>query len=168
MKRIILQAAVMVVVLIAITCTTQAQVGHSIEITISDLPDTTYILAYYYNESTYTKDTAYSDNTGKIVFRGEETLPRGVYILVLESTKSKLFDFAIYDDQHFSLTTNSQDYYKNMKVEGDLNNELFFENLVFNGTQNERAAPYTAILNDANTTDEEKLSAQEKLKEIND
>ncbi|MDH5397976.1 MAG: thioredoxin-like domain-containing protein [Cyclobacteriaceae bacterium] len=141
--------------------------GYRIEFEISDLPDTALVLAYYYGESTYTRDTARTDARGYAVFSGDERLPGGVFILVLSSTKSKLFDFAVYRDQHFKITTSLADYYRNAIITGDKDNELFFKNMIFNADQNVLAKPHSDIVNDSTLADAAREEAIAALKKIN-
>ncbi len=125
------------------------------------------MLAYYFNESTYTRDNSTTDSTGKVIWEGTERLNPGVYIMVLTDEKQKLFDFAVYDDQHFTLKTTNEDLYREMKVEGDINNELFFDNLIFNGNQNQIAGPLGEILSDSSATEDERNRAKKELEKIN-
>ena len=160
------------IVLIAITlgCYAQPQVqpeGYRIEINIKGMENKKVMMAYYFNESTYTKDTATISPEGQVVFEDSVKLNPGVYIMVLTEEKQKMFDFAVYDDQHFTLTTDSSDFYRKMTVDGDINNQLFFENLVFNGSQNELANPLGEILSDSSASQAEKDKAKKEIEAIN-
>ena len=150
-----------------ITDAQDKRTGYQLTFEIDGMPDTTFVLAYYFDEGTYTRDTARSDGKGKVIFKGDKPLPKGVYILVLESSKSKLFDFVVYNNQFFTLKTNTWDPYRNM-VANDPDNKLFFENMIYNAGQNVKAQPYTTIANDSLKTEEERAAARKKLGEIND
>jgi len=144
------------------------QSGHKLSFVIDGMPDTTFVLAYYFDEGTYTRDTVRSDSRGRFTFQGANELPKGVYILVLESNKSKIFDFVVYEDQHFTLKTSLNDPYRSMDASDDLNNRLYFENMLFNASQNMKAQPFSQIVNDSLKTEQEKSEARKKLEEIND
>src|SRR5688572_2860142 len=99
-----------------------AQTGYKIQFKIDGLKDTTAYLGYYYGESTYVKDTARVNGVGEFVFDGKQTLPQGVYFLILN--KSRIFDMVVSTDQHFSMKSKTDDYIKNMVVDGDQDNTL--------------------------------------------
>ena len=146
-----------------------AQNGHKIEIEISGMPQTDFVLAFYFNDATYTKTTAKSNSKGLVVFEGEEELSKGVYILVLDSIKQKLFDFVVYEDQFFKLKTSSENVFDHMEVEGDIDNELFFRQMKFNASQALKADPFNKILADSTITNEkEKSAARQKLIDLNE
>jgi len=153
-------------VLMLFAFVSQAQTGYRIELTVKGLKDTTAYLGYYYGESTYLNDTSRVDATGKMVFDGKRTLPQGVYFLVLN--KTRLFEFVVGKDQQFILTTDQADYVKNMKVTGDEDNRLFFENMLYNSARNKDAEPFLTVLRDSLATEQKKLPAQEGLKKINE
>ena len=106
--------------------------GHNIKFDIDGLKDTTVFLAYYHGESTYLKDTAQVNSTGSFRFEGKEPLPQGVYFLAIGNPRrpTRLLDFVIGQTQTFFLATVTADYIKHMKVSGDRDNKLFFENML--------------------------------------
>ena len=104
--------------------------GYKLQFKVDGLKDTTAYLGYYYGESTFVKDTARVNHTGEFFFEGKQTLPQGVYFLVLN--KTRIFEFVVSQNQHFTLATNTADYIGHMKVTGDIDNKLFFENMRFN------------------------------------
>jgi len=142
------------------------QSRYNIEFVIPELSDTTIIMGYYYGESTYVKDTSQSDEKGRFTFSGAKPLKQGVYFLVLN--KNRLFDFPIGKNQEFTLKTKKPDFTENMKVKGDLENEIYFEDLKFNIKQNEEAKPYVETMRDSTASKAEKSKAREKLQLMND
>jgi thiol-disulfide isomerase/thioredoxin len=130
------------------------------------LKDTTAYLGFYYGEQTYLKDTARVNGTGNFTFDGNKTLPQGVYFLVVN--KTRLFEFVVSDDQRFQLETDTKDYIKNMKVAGDEDNRLFFENMVFNMERHLEADPYVKVIKDSTLKEDDKKEARESFKKIND
>lgn len=145
-----------------------AQPGYKIDFKIKGWKDTTAYLGHYYGEQTYIKDTAKINNQGAFSYEGNKMLPQGVYFLVLD--KSKIFDFVISSDQRFSLETSDEDYIKNMKVIEDEDNQLFFENMVFNMERHKEAEPFIKILQDTTLLkdDPKKKAAQESFSRINE
>ena len=142
------------------------QTGYKIDFKIKGLKDTTAYLGYYYGESTYVKDTAQVNATGAFQFAGAAKLAQGVYFLVLN--KTRIFEIVVGDDQQFSMETSTADYIKNMKVIGDLDNKIFFENMMFNMERNVEATPFVAVLKDSTASADVKKDARESLQKINE
>lgn len=144
--------------------------GHHIKFDIDGLKDTTIFLAYYHGESTYVKDTAQVDRTGFFRFEGNEPLPQGIYFLAIGNPRrpTRLFDFIIGQTQTFVLATDTMDYIKHMKVSDDLDNKLFFENMLFNMDRNLEVEPFVKTIQDSSITEEKKTKARERIKMVND
>jgi peroxiredoxin len=143
------------------------QQGYKLNFKINGLKDTTIYLGYYYGESTYIKDTARVNTKGEFVFEGKQPLVHGGYFLVLQ--KTRLFEmFLVGDNQKFTMQTDTADYIKNMEVTGDLDNKLFFENMLFNVARHKDAEPYLTILKDSTATEDKKKEAREAFAKINE
>ncbi len=151
---------------IAFTISAQTKPAYSIQFKVEGLKDTAAYLGYYYAESTYVRDTADVNSKGEFTFDGKVTLPQGVYFLVLD--KSRIFDLVVGSNQHFSLETNTNDYVKNMKVKNDLDNKLFFENMVHNGSLSKEAEPFIKILQDSTLQEENKKEAREAYRKVSE
>ncbi len=143
-----------------------SQTGYKIDMKIKGLKDTTAFIGYSYGETTYIRDTAKVNSQGALTFDNKQKLPSGVYYFVLG--KTKIFDFVISDQQYFSLETSTEDYVKNMKVKGDEDNRLFFENMNFNVTEHHEAEPFIKILKDSTLKEDQKTLARESFQKIND
>src|SRR5690606_29613146 len=141
------------------------QQGYDLQFRIKGLRDTTVWLGYYYGESTYRRDTAAVDQNGEFRFTGSEILPQGIYLVALN--KIRLLEFAVGSDQQFRLETDTSGYIENMKVIGDADNTIFFENMRFNKAQHDKAQPYLAVIQDSTASEEEKKAAREKLESVN-
>lgn len=147
-----------------------AQSGYKIDFKIKEWKDTTVYLGFYYGEQTNIKDTTRTDSAGAFFFDNKNTLPQGVYFLVLKTQTgfTKIFDLVIGHDQFFSMETTTADYVKNMVVTGDDDNQLFFENLRFNMERNVEAEPFIKILRDSSLTEDQKKSARDSFAKINE
>lgn len=99
--------------------------AYNINIKIKGASKRMFYLGYYYGDKQYLKDSTFSDASGKMVFKGKETLQGGIY-LIASADKSLLFDFVV-TEQVFSLETDTLDYTGNMKVKGSIENTAFFE-----------------------------------------
>lgn len=142
-----------------------AQEGYSLDFEVKGWSDTTAYLGYYYGESTYIKDTAIVDAKGRFSFEANESLSQGMYMLVLGKTKA--FEFLVGEDQQFSLSTDTTDYIVEMIVADDVNNRIFFENMMYNQRMNKQAAPWVEQVRDSLSNEEQKKEAQEALKKLN-
>lgn len=121
------------------TTTTLADTGHNIKVTIKGVTNTDVYLGYHYGKKVYVEDTAATNKKGTVIFKGKETLPGGIYIIIVP--KKGHFEFLLDDKkQQFSLTTDTLDYVQHMKVSGSKDNILFNDYQKFLGkTQKEVA-----------------------------
>ena len=163
MKKLLFAVAL----LLSFAATAQTKQGYTIQFKVQGLKDTTAYLGYYFAEGTYVRDTAQVNSKGEFTFEGKQTLPHGVYFLILD--KSRIFDFALGHNQHFSLETSTADYIKNMAVKNDIDNKLFFENMIHNSERSKEAEPYIKILQDTSLKDEnKKKDAKVAFEKVND
>ena len=98
--------------------------GFEIKITVKGLRDSTCQLAYYFGDKQYLKDSAKADAAGRLVFKGDEELPGGIYLAVMPN--KRYFELIIDKEQHFSMETDTADFVGAMKVKGSADNELFY------------------------------------------
>ena len=169
-KAVIMRIAFLTLI-ISVSFSCFAQPGYEIRFTIDGLKDTTVYLGTYYGENTYVKDTATSDDAGEFAFFGNTVLPQGVYFLALNgepksSSKTRVLEFVVSKDQHFSMETSTTDYIRGMKVTGDLDNKLYFENMFFISARNQEAEPYRQAMNNSVLSEHQKKEARERLMKI--
>ena len=103
----------------------QLKNGYEINITIMDLQDSTVFLAYHLGDKQYIKDTVKLDRSGNGIFRGQQTLPQGIYMIVLPGRK--YFEILISDNQRFSLSCTFSNYFNTLKFTGSKENSAFVE-----------------------------------------
>ncbi len=140
--------------------------GYKIQFEVNGLADTTAFLGYYFGESTYIKDTAKVDSKGQFLFDGKNKLEEGMYFLVVN--KTRLLDFLVSQDQDFKLTTSTEDYIDNLKVEGDIENQLFHDDMLFNINSNKIAEPHVKILRDSTSSKEAIEASKKALDDLNE
>ena len=87
------------------------------------LNDSTCMLAYYYGDKQYAKDTAEIDANGKFVFEGKEALDHGMYMVVLPD--GNYFEMVITEDK-FSFSTSTENLIDNMRFTNSNENEKFY------------------------------------------
>ena len=77
--------------------------GYQIKFRIKGLHDTTCMIANYYGNGTYVKDTLKVDGSGRFTFAAKEDLPKGIYLVVI--TDKNYFEFIVNNDKKFSMET---------------------------------------------------------------
>ncbi len=106
---------------------TYAQSGYHIKGTIKGLSPGPFTLAHYFGSSQYiVKDTAVADAGGSMIFTGNKPLPQGVYML-LSATKSRIAEFIIGPEQHFTFQSDTVNVITNMRIEGSSDNRLYYQ-----------------------------------------
>jgi peroxiredoxin len=160
-----------VAALLFISLLSHAQSGYKIDFKIKGLKDTTAYLCYYFSDQTLLRDTAKVNSAGAFSFDGPKDLLQGTYFLAVDNKKEKVklpFEMVVGADQRFTLETSTEDYVMNMKVTGDEDNKLFFENMFFNSARHKEAEPFIKILKDSTLKEDQKKEAREGFKKIND
>jgi thiol-disulfide isomerase/thioredoxin len=101
----------------------QLKNGYQIDISIKGLQDSSIFLAYHFGDKQYIKDTIRLDKSGTGKFSGKETLPEGIYMIVLPGRK--YFEILISKDQFFSADCSYNDYFGTLRFEGSDENTAF-------------------------------------------
>lgn len=103
--------------------------GYHIEVNVASLKDTSCIMGHFnYNDKQFiAKDTAKVDNKGKMVFAGETALPGGLYIVVLPGQRHLIQFIYSGNENKFTLSTDTLDIIASMKVEGSVENSIFYD-----------------------------------------
>lgn len=140
----------------------QAQDGYEIRVEMEAFPTDTCHLAFHLGDMQYYKDTA-AVKDGAVVFKGEETLPGGIYLVVFPP-KNNYFEILLDKDQHFTLKTDSADFVGNMQVTGSEDNKLFFQDLKFIAQQRKKA---TELQEKAQNVEEGSPESKQMKEEMN-
>lgn len=113
------------VILIAASLVSNSQIkkGYEIAVSIPGLQDSAIYLAYHLGDKQYIKDTIKLDKKGYGTFRGPESLPQGIYMVVLPGRQ--YFEILMPDDQIFSTSCSFPDYYNTLKFSGSEENTSF-------------------------------------------
>ncbi len=139
--------------------------GYQIDLNINDSDDVDLFLGYYLNGNTYVTDTAESLDQGKFRFSNTTPLDRGMYFVARRN--NLMFDIVIGEDQIFEISLLESDIVASLDVVGDLDNELFFENMKFNLAMQEEGKPYIAVLKSDSTSVKQKEESKIKVEDIN-
>jgi hypothetical protein len=150
-------------VLIILT-STAAHSQHKIHVKITGLKSSGAFLGRYLDNKTFLCDTAKVNPKGEFVFEGRNTLEEGLYFVAAET--GRLFEFVVGENQYFDMATSADDCVKNMKVENDQDNMIFFESLVFNLDLYKEAEPLIKSIHDNSLAADKKRAAQMALNRI--
>jgi len=115
--------------------------GYQIKIKIAGTKSgDTVLLANYYGNKQYVKDTAYIDEKSSVTFKGTETLPGGLYMAVIPGIT--YFEFIVNEPQ-FLMETNMDDFINAMKVTGSPENQVFYDFLKYSTTRQAQMQQYS-------------------------
>jgi peroxiredoxin len=142
-----------------------ADPGYEIRIIAKGLrPGVTCLLANYYGDKQYIKDSAKVSESGEVIFRGDDKWDEGIYLFVPPS--KRYFDFVMDASQHFTLETDTTDYIRTMKVKGSEENKYFYEYQNFMASKQKQLEPLDALNKKVkNNADSAKL-VQDKMTAI--
>lgn len=96
--------------------------GYDIKVHIIGLKDTALYLGNHYGDKQYVRDTIHLDQNGWGEFKGEDTLPGGIYLVILPN---KTYFEILPTEQKFTIETDTLDYIQHMKITGSSENKLF-------------------------------------------
>jgi thiol-disulfide isomerase/thioredoxin len=102
--------------------------GHEIKIRIIGLKDTICYLGNHFGDKQYITDTVRVDKDGWAVFKGKDSLPGGIYLVIMPN---KTYFEILVNEQKFTIETDTVDFVSNYKVTGSLENKLFNEHQKF-------------------------------------
>ena len=146
------------------TLQASADNGYEIKITIKGLKNANCQLAYYFGDKQYIKDSARTDKDGKLVFKGEEVLPGGIYLAVTPS--KTYFEMLIDKEQKFSMQTDTVDFINSMTVSGSEDNKLFYNYLQWISKKGKEMESLRKEFESANGDSEKLAKIREKQQAI--
>ncbi len=120
-------------------CSFGQKEGYNIKIKLDNYQFDTLYLGNYYGSSQYIKDTAISNTKKMFVFSGKETLPGGVYLVITQD--KKYFELIIDKEQHFAVESKYDDFYKDIKIKGSPENEIYCRFVNYNRIKFEEYTP---------------------------
>lgn len=137
----------------------QAQSGYEIKGVVKGVADTTCMLAYYFGDKQYAKDTAEIDANGSFVFQGSEALKGGIYMIVFPEGK---YAEIIVSEQRFSFTTDITNLVASMNFKNSKENDVFYGYMQGLSVMQEKSIVYQSKI-EAATSDHEKQKLQEEF-----
>ena len=138
--------------------------GYDIKLNIKNLANQKVILAFYYGDKQWVKDTFAFDKTGVCTIKADTNLTPGIYLAVFPFLGNRYFEFIV-NEQQFELTTDTTDLAGKMVVKNSLENKLFYEDMFF---LNAKRRESEVLNSQYKTTIDEKAKQQvmDKLKAI--
>ena len=88
------------------------------------------ILAFYYGDKRFVKDTLIFNAKGLAAIKGKKDIPAGVYLLAFPSMKYAAFDI-ILKETEFSISTDTANFIKNAVVKNSVENKQMFDDMKF-------------------------------------
>jgi thiol-disulfide isomerase/thioredoxin len=142
--------------------------GYSIKIKLNGYKEKELLLAYYFGDKQYVKDTVAINPQGYFVFEGKEKLPGGVYMVVMQPN-STYFQLVVSDqEQHFTVIANAEEPVKDIKIEGSPDNKLLYEYLKYLGDKRPLADTMRAQLERLKDNPKEVERISRELEKLND
>ena len=108
------------------------------------------------NDQQFLVDERSSDANGQVQFQKDEPYRQGIYFALLPNNAN--FQFMITEDQTFTMSTTINDLVGQMKVEGSLDNALFYDNIRYENAYQQQLAP---LNEQRNTLDENSAAYQQ-------
>jgi peroxiredoxin len=107
--------------------------GFNIKVKINEFAKDTIYLGYHLGNQTFIRDTAILDKkTGYFTFQSpNKKLEAGVYLVVTPPDNNYFQIMVPADEQHFSLTTSTLDFYGQAQFKGSKDNDLFYNYMKF-------------------------------------
>lgn len=112
-------------VLLALLAPLSLQAQYKIKVKVKNLANTPVKLGYYFEDKQYIESESQFDKKGIAVFEGDESLPRGLYMIIFP--ERAFLDILISDDQEFSIETDTLDLIADLKISGSDENTWFFD-----------------------------------------
>ena len=124
---------------------------------VKGIKDTTCMLAYYYGDKQYAKDTADIDNDGRFVFSGTDTIDHGMYMVVLPD--GNYFEMVV-TEERFSFSTSIDDLIGNMKFSNSYENEKIYGYMQFISKKQKALKELQGSKENANENDAKNIDIQ--------
>lgn len=102
--------------------------NYNITITVKGAENQLGILAYYYGEKRFVKDSLFFDAKGTTTIKGKKNIPSGVYLLAFPSIRFSSFDL-ILNETNFTIVTDTINFVKNATIKNSAENKQMFDDM---------------------------------------
>jgi len=155
----------LVILLLLTTSLSGAAEGYLIKFRVKGRNDTTCLIANYFWNGTYVKDTLKADGSGRFTFKAKNDLPKGIYLVVFPD--KSYFEFIVNKDKKFSLETEKQDPIEKMTVTGSPENQLFYDYIRYNAKKFNEIRTFQSQQKDLRDNKDSLKLIDEKIKDVN-
>lgn len=114
-----------ILMLFPLIACSQMKTGYEIRVSIDGLRDSSIYLAYHFGDKQYITDTTKLDGSGQGIFSGNESLPQGIYMVVLPGRK--YFEVLMTEKQYFSASCSHDNFFNTLKFTGSDINTAFID-----------------------------------------
>lgn len=114
-----------ILMLFPLIACSQMKTGYEIRVSIDGLRDSSIYLAYHFGDKQYITDTTKLDGKGQGIFSGKESLPQGIYMVVLPGRK--YFEVLMTEKQYFSASCSHDNFFNTLKFTGSDINTAFID-----------------------------------------
>jgi thiol-disulfide isomerase/thioredoxin len=137
-----------------------ARDGYNIKIRINDYDQKEIVLGYHYDGKQLVKDTVQINEAGEFIYKGEEALAAGLYMVLLVPTNNYFEMLIDTDDQHFSVETSANELTGALKYKDSKTNTVFQEYSKFLRNKGKEASDLRALKEKATGKELEKITGQ--------
>lgn len=111
------------VLLFAGVCSLKSSAQYRIDVRIKELRDSNIVLAYYFGDGRYVRDSGQLNSKGRVTFQGDTALHEGMYFLLLPN--ELYLDFLLGSDQKITIETDTLCHLEHTTVKGNRVSEDF-------------------------------------------
>jgi len=113
--------------------------NYRIEVNLQDYTYDSLYLAYYYGDKQYIRDTAVANTDDSFVFSGKDTIPGGMYLIVMKP-ENNFFQLLVDDDENrFTVNAKAADPTHSASFTDAPRNEQLYEYLNYLDEQGKKA-----------------------------
>ncbi len=144
-----------------------AQKGYHIRVDVRNYPQDTLFLGFYYGDKQYLKDTAFLEK-GKFVFKKDEPLPPGTYLLILRPDNTFVQIHVNPGRQDLDIRFDAIDPVNTIEIKGDRDNTAFYTYIRYLNEMRPRADSLRKSMEAEGLGEKDKARIEEELKHMND
>lgn len=126
--------------------------GYNLEFKVDGCAEGNILLAYYYGNKQYIKDSARADIDCRFSFKGAESLDEGIYLVVMPPD-NKYFELVVDGNQHFKMETSLEKPIAKMRVTNSKENKDFYDYLQFINSKKDVTKPWTDRISELQKAD---------------
>ncbi|MEI6019564.1 MAG: DUF4369 domain-containing protein [Bacteroidota bacterium] len=144
-----------------------SQKAYHLKINYKNCKDSTVYLARYFFDQLPVVDSCKHIKNGKIEFKGNTPLEKGVYFLANQSRNSFYFQFIVDNNQNFTMSLDGSDVITTLKSQDEKLNEQFFAYVTYMTVKNREVTKVLEQTKGMSKTDSLKF-VTDKQKSMND